>query len=460
MRVELKNIGPLDQAHFEIADLILICGENNTGKTYLNCATYGFLRLWRAILTFRLLGILDGLIRKESRFVLPLQDFINKYDLIELITDEYQRQIPGVFASRAERFQESVFALELTQHPDPSQGTYERVLRDDSSAPLITLSKPDGDSTLEVIVSKNISRFAIIQYVADAVAEILYGKIFPAVFIASAERTGAAIFRQELDFARTRMIDILSRGNAQELSSNPFKLTEAIEVDYAKPVQDNVNFMRQLEDIEKNTSPLLELHPDLLDSFEDIIGGSYRISKNDGLHFVSRSNKTRLRMNESSSSVRALVDIGFYLKHQAKPGDLLMIDEPELNLHPRNQRKLARLLSRLVNVGLKVFITTHSDYLVKELNTLIMLHARTSHTRQVQEKYKYKDQELLDPTRVRLYITTTELQEQTGRGRRKRINTIKSARITPEYGIEVDTFDQTIDEMNTIQEAILYGAPQ
>ena len=51
-----------------------------------------------------------------------------------------------------------------------------------------------------------------------------------------------------------------------------------------------------------------------------------------------------------------------------------MVDEPELNLHPANQRRIARLFACLVNLGVKVFITTHSDYIVKELNTLIMLN--------------------------------------------------------------------------------------
>jgi predicted ATPase len=44
-----------------------------------------------------------------------------------------------------------------------------------------------------------------------------------------------------------------------------------------------------------------------------------------------------------------------------------MVDEPELNLHPENQRRVARLFARLINLGIKVFITTHSDYIVKEL---------------------------------------------------------------------------------------------
>lgn len=51
-----------------------------------------------------------------------------------------------------------------------------------------------------------------------------------------------------------------------------------------------------------------------------------------------------------------------------------MIDEPELNLHPSNQRVIARFLAKLVNSGIRVIVSTHSDYFVKEINSLIMLH--------------------------------------------------------------------------------------
>lgn len=53
---------------------------------------------------------------------------------------------------------------------------------------------------------------------------------------------------------------------------------------------------------------------------------------------------------------------------------MLIIDEPELNLHPDNQRKMAGLLARLVNCGVKVLVTTHSDYLIRELNNRVMLN--------------------------------------------------------------------------------------
>ncbi len=39
MKIKIKNLGALKQAEFTIGDLTIICGNNNTGKTY---ATYAF----------------------------------------------------------------------------------------------------------------------------------------------------------------------------------------------------------------------------------------------------------------------------------------------------------------------------------------------------------------------------------------------------------------------------------
>jgi AAA15 family ATPase/GTPase len=147
----------------------------------------------------------------------------------------------------------------------------------------------------------------------------------------------------------------------------------------------------------------------LLADFADIFGGEYTVSRNDELFYVPRGKRVRLSMDESSSAVRSLLDIGFYLRHVAAPGDLLMVDEPELNLHPENQRCVARLFARLVNLGIKIFITTHSDYIIKELNTLIMLNRNQSHLRQIAQREGYKKEELLSPGKIKVYIAEEAL---------------------------------------------------
>ncbi len=53
---------------------------------------------------------------------------------------------------------------------------------------------------------------------------------------------------------------------------------------------------------------------------------------------------------------------------------LLIIDEPEMNLHPAAQAEITEFLCMLVNAGLYVLITTHSPYIVDHLSNLI--HAK------------------------------------------------------------------------------------
>ncbi len=93
-------------------------------------------------------------------------------------------------------------------------------------------------------------------------------------------------------------------------------------------------------------------------------GGAYKIdARTDDIVFKPYQKKRdgkkteELSLHMTSSSVKSLFGLWFYLKHQAKKGDILMIDEPELNFHPASQRKITRLLAQLVNAGLKVVIS-------------------------------------------------------------------------------------------------------
>ena len=134
-----------------------------------------------------------------------------------------------------------------------------------------------------------------------------------------------------------------------------------------------------------------------------------------------------------------------------------MVDEPGLNLHPENQRRVARLFSRLVNIGIKVFITTHSDYIIKELNTLIMLNHNKPRLKEIAASEGYNTDELLSADKVKVYIAEEALVKLNGGQRKTRCQTLTAADIDAKMGIEAPSFDKTIEEMNRIQEEIVWG---
>lgn len=78
-----------------------------------------------------------------------------------------------------------------------------------------------------------------------------------------------------------------------------------------------------------------------------------------------------LRLSQSSSMVSELAPLVLFLRGIVKPGDLLIIEEPESHLHPDAQTAIARTLARLVREGVRLVITTHSDWLLQQLGNLI-----------------------------------------------------------------------------------------
>lgn len=199
-------------------------------------------------------------------------------------------------------------------------------------------------------------------------------------------------------------------------------------------IKNEIDFVRDLDEIKKETGELIKQYPDILTIFEDMVGGKYSINNASiFFDFNVESQNTSIPFHAVSSTVKSLIGLNFYLKHKAKPGDLLIIDEPELNLHPANQRKLAKLFSRLIKCGIKLLMTTHSDYLIKELNNLIVLNNDFDSKEELMTKYKYTEDDILDKDRVKVYIAEN--------------HTLTPAKIT-DIGIEVGTFDDEIIEMN------------
>lgn len=466
MKISVENLGVLKQAEFELGDLTIICGGNNTGKTYATYALHGFLATW-----LRHLGSL-GQERISQRAISNLLDNgVTQIDLIEYgkgvenilntLCERYTESLPRIFAAPRERFRDSQFHISLEKSA-LSNSIKQLSFKSKTGArnrQFFSIAKAKGSTELDVslLVDKQrvtIPTRLIKRLITETINEHVFGQFFPNAFISSAERTGAAIFRKELNFARNRLLKEMSRA---EDDIDPRELLLKSYQDYAMPVERNVDFTRQLESIAKTTSFLAEEHSEVLERFADIIGGAYRVTRNDELYFVPRGERIKLSMDESSSSVRSMLAIGFYLRHAVEPGDLLMVDEPELNLHPENQRRIARLFARLVNLGVKVFITTHSDYIIKELNTLIMLHQDKPHLIKILHKEGLHSQELISPDKIKTYIAERALIKLEGRKRKSLNHTLIEAKISPEHGIEAGSFDAAIDDMNRIQDAIVWG---
>ncbi len=467
MKIEFKNLGPLHECKVELGDLTIVTGHNNTGKTYVTYGVFGLLALWRHWLRLpQFQSVAQELITK-SQVAFDMQTLAGsafKGHLTRL-AHIYQENLARVLAAEPERFTKTKVHLDLDACPqiEPLVIDIKQTL---PSGDTVAIVKAAGEMVAKITRQGSVGEgggagmppiIFLERWLTETFTDLVFAPCFPRTYIASTERTGAAIFQRELYLGRNRLLEMLADLKAGE-SLDPFAMMQRMVSSYAYPVQSNVEFLSlpNLEALQRQQGQLATQRPDLLVALEEIVGGTYRTTKEGAYFSPNKQRGLKLRLGESSSAARSLLDVSYLIRHVLRPGDCFMIDEPELNLHPRNQRLIARLIGRLVNAGVRVFLTTHSDYVIRELNTLILLAGRKASQPQLLEELKYDPLELIPAAGVRFYRTGEDLREVDGGKRKRRVPVLEERKVSETTGIEVSSFDEEIDGLNRVQDILLY----
>lgn len=84
--------------------------------------------------------------------------------------------------------------------------------------------------------------------------------------------------------------------------------------------------------------------------------------------------------NTKSNDMVSIADVGFGLSQTlpvvvallvAEPEQLVYLEQPEIHLHPRAQANLAQLLVDAANRGVRVVVETHSELLIRRVQSLV-----------------------------------------------------------------------------------------
>jgi hypothetical protein len=453
----MENVGPLRRAVLELGDVTVICGGNNTGKTYATYALYGFLKKARQLSSqFEITDPQFSELFQTGKLAVRYEP-----DKIIAITrkiftdaaDEYMEELSDILACEAGVLLDATVRVEFDDEDFALLGR-----RTNSAIHVST----DLSAVLNVNVRRGVINIRINnrdkaqkgfqdgddmrEWISDAVTRVFVKQLFPEAFVASVERTGVMIFRDEISLARDRFVEDMIYGKRMgrqvELPSN-----------YPLPIRDNLKSLLRFRQIRTDhLGPVAMENPKIIGDLADLLGGEYIIDNMMGVRFKPAGSDISLSMAESSSSVRSLLLIGLYVKHMANFGNILIVDEPEMNLHPENQRRIARLFARLANAGVKVLITTHSDYILKELDALILMKRNSPRLREVMEREGYDEKELLKASQLRLYTAEPDLESPDCRG-----YVLNQTAVTQDHGADARSFDRTIEDMNRLFDEIAWG---
>ena len=449
MKFNFENLGSIDQGSITLGDLTILCGPNNVGKTYISYAIYGLLRHFKQWINFSVSRDHLTQLREEGTLTIELQDYQNRLsEYLKKASYEFSENLSRYFnvpedfftGAKAE-FSHDRLVFDFTNEfkEDVSFGQSEQ-LSFFKAAEETTLS-----ITFQTKIHGRVPNRILDDVISDHLVDCLFADLLPRPFVVTSERTGIALFYKELDISKNAIIEHIT--NADKV--NPFELLNSIRSRYAHPIQDNINVVRDYDNICKRKSFIRE-KPDeykhIRDALQDLMGGSYK-SINKQVMYTPKKERGRDKVSVpvyvASSSIKSLFLIDLYINSLAEKNGMLIIDEPELNLHPDNQRKMAGLLARLVNVGVKVLVTTHSDYLIRELNNRVMLNLDVKGKEAIMRRAKMTDHDLLQPGQIKAYSLKNDHE-------------IHSVPVD-NYGINMDIFDNLIADANKLADEIYYG---
>ena len=93
LKIELENFGILKQAEFSLGDLTILCGKNNTGKTYATYALYGFLESWNTLIDFKVTDSQIQPLFTGGSIKIRLTEYVEKADrLLAQVSRRYANQ--------------------------------------------------------------------------------------------------------------------------------------------------------------------------------------------------------------------------------------------------------------------------------------------------------------------------------------------------------------------------------
>lgn len=440
LKIKFKNLGPLKKGEVTIRNMTIFCGKNNTGKTYVNYLIYSILETLKDYRTSLNLNI-DQLFKEGVQEIDVVSLFDNNFDrIIKEIANEVKENLYKVFNSKKDFFEELELEIELDKEQKREKLIKLKFDRNvtigENKVKISNLNKVEGSDKITLIyfkekTEKKILEESLRRYIENFLQICLIQEVNQKYMLPT-ERNGLNIFYNEL---------LRKRANIVENMDFSVEGKEEIENvnNYPKPVKDYLRILTELDRYDKNEGNGIFVNI-AKEMEKEIIRGKYKIDNN--RIFYQTENEKELDLYIASSTVKTIFGIIFYLRHLIKNKDYLIIDEPELNLHPENQVKIARLLARLVNSGIKVIISTHSDYITKEFNNLLMLDNNFKNKTEIMEKYDYSKEDVLERKNVGAYLFKDGILDEMEIG---------------EEGIITKTFDEVIESINERNDDIYYS---
>ena len=456
MNIELNNLGAIKNAKIDLSKrLTVFCGPNNSGKTYAAFIVYALTKSsFKYFKTDNQKKLVQELIENQTtEFEINLEEVWNYraeevktlrtslnsiFGISEEIANSLFEEFSITILETKKEFKKNILNMNFVNQLKLQNFNIEIIKKVNENKIRLnfndkTVSK-DNIEILELfLVSKLYSLIAFYPFTSSHILPV--------------ERNSIYTFSKELSIQKQEFFDRAKELGNKKNSKDPFHWLMRRSSRYPMPIRDGLEIAEDLYNYTKTKTEFYEFAEEIEN---ELLQGKIIITKDGDVQFASvKAKRKRIPIHLTASIVKTLSSLIFYLKHIATKNELIIIDEPELNLHPNNQVYLTRIFAKLIDKGFRVLISTHSDYIIRELNNLIMASSKNKGVSETALKLGYTNDMKLESNLIGAYLFNFK-------NKSSRSVTVSPIKIT-ETGFDVETIDNTVESLNEISEELFYS---
>lgn len=410
-RIYVENFGKIQSADVLVKPLTLLVGDNNSGKSYL-----------MALIWMLKSGKMNNIIADSLEKTLPGTDLGNKLNQIYYALGGYGEY---GYEGKMEIQSQEVEVL-LNQALDADKNHLVKALFNSDQVDIGKLRiEFSEDCTLSIESIYEFSKtYKMIFKKKDSNGSIL----------------STVTFWVDLDYDPLRGLYELLKSIIEivlEQSSTVYLPTGRTGLMLAK---DSINQLGRLQTFDVNrlngdrnisVSPFPKFIIDFLDNVEtrrmsyensasydefitwinaNMINGRLEVKENRGteLNYYPKNSSIQLPLRAVSGVVSEIAPLVLTLSN-GRAIKNICYEEPEMCLHPQLQYQMSRLLIRLVNEGVGVITTTHSDIIVQHINNMCRLSSTADNEKKaafISDNLQIDEADLIDESKVAVYQFT------------------------------------------------------
>jgi len=385
LQYNLENIGNIDKASITIKPLTIIAGENSSGKTFVTKSLYTILsHLKKDILLKKYLDLYTILYSEIKQYISDNENNLNiKNEKMEQSFYQFFEEFISTiqFSKNDVSFELKSIFLSLFDNKIPIN--IEIILDD-----CINLVKDKDNAIIEILILKLEEAFKKNFQITNL--ESLTKDLNNQDIKLSIDKVCNISINSNINISLETNQNIFEKFNNVVFFDSPvyIKIRKALQKDstrYSNMMNINLEHIKAQDKYLKGYPEYIDdLYHDLdleyIDTadfdeisqeIQKIISGKLDVSRSGDINYTDNKNNTiPLSLTAMGISNIGLIDL-LLRNNVINKGSFLIMDEPEVHLHPEWQVVLAKILYKIAKGGANIIIATHSLDFLKAFENIL-----------------------------------------------------------------------------------------